>query len=91
MNRFRQLCAITLLTVLLSASPVLAGDMPCGVTSPLPPTENSATGQMPGGASSTSTSTGASLTGDMPQGVTLAIDPATEFTLSLLQSVFSLF
>jgi hypothetical protein len=46
---------------------------------------------MPGGASSTSTSTGASLTGDMPQGVTLAIDPATEFTLSLLQSVFSLF
>jgi hypothetical protein len=31
------------------------------------------------------------VTGDMPCGVTSAIDPMTEFTLDLLQSMFSLF
>jgi hypothetical protein len=93
MNRFRQLCATTLLTIALAASTALAGNLPQGVTSPPPPpTENSATGDIPGpGVTSESHSTEASLTGDMPCGVALAIDPMTEFTLSLLQSMFSLF
>jgi hypothetical protein len=73
MNRFRQLCATTLLVVLLSTSPVLAGDMPGpGVTSSSP-------------------SSDASVTGNMPTGITLAIDPVTEFTLTLWQGVLSLF
>jgi hypothetical protein len=93
MNRFRQLCATTLLTLVLAASPALAGEMPQGVTSPPPPppTENSVTGQMPCGVTSSSPSSDASVTGEMPFGVTSAVDPVTEFTLNLLQSVFSLF
>ncbi|MDT4955836.1 MAG: hypothetical protein QOJ02_3974 [Acidobacteriota bacterium] len=94
MNRFRQICAITLLSVLLSASPTLAGDMPGGVISPPPPppTQTSVTGDMPGpGVTSSSTSSDASVIGDMPLGVTSAVDPVTEFTLNVLQSVFSLF
>jgi hypothetical protein len=92
MIRFRQLCAITLLTVLLSASSVLAGDMPMGDIPPPPPTENSVTGDIQApGVTSASPSTEASVTGNMPLGVTSAIDPMTEFTLDLLQSMFSLF
>jgi len=72
MNWVRRTCATILLTVVLAASPALAGDMPGGVTSPSP-------------------SSDASLTGEMPQGLTSAIDPVTEFTLSLLQSLLSLF
>lgn len=86
MNRVRQLCAITLLTVVLAASTALAGNMPTGVTSPPPP--ESVTGQMPGGVTSSSE---ASVTGDMPLGVASEIDPVTELMLSLLQSVLSLF
>lgn len=48
-------------------------------------------GDMPQGLTSTSPSSEASVTGDMPQGVTSAIDPVTEFTLNLLQSLLSLF
>jgi hypothetical protein len=47
---------------------------------------------MPGpGVTSSSTSSDASVIGDMPLGVTSAVDPVTEFTLNVLQSVFSLF
>lgn len=91
MNRFRQLCAITLLTVMLAASPALAGDLPMGVTSPPPPTEKSITGQMPCGATSSSPSSDASVAGQIPYGVTSSVDPVTEFTLNLLQSLLSLF
>jgi hypothetical protein len=91
MNRVRQLCATTLLTLVLAASPALAGEMECGVTSPPPSAENSVTGDLPYGVTSTSPSSEALVTGDIPFGVTSAIDPATEFTLSLLQSVLSLF
>lgn len=73
MNRVRRMCATTLLSVVLAASSVLAGNMPQGVTSSPPsPAESS-------------------VTGNMPQGVTSGIDPVTEFTLSLLQSLLSLF
>lgn len=92
MKRVRQLCATILLTVILAASPALAGDMPLGVTSPPPPPpQESVTGQMPTGITATSPSSGASVTGNMPTGVTSAIDPVTEFTLGLLQSVLALF
>lgn len=89
MNRFRQLCATTLLTVLLAASPALAGEMPFGVASPPPPQpQNSIAGQMPGPGV---TSASPSVTGEMPQGLTSAVNPVTEFTLNLLQSLFALF
>jgi len=53
MNRVRQLCATTLLTVVLAASSALAGDLPCGITSPPPPsTGASVTGDMPQGVTS---------------------------------------
>ena len=92
MNRVRLLCATTLLTVVLAASPALAGDMPLGITSlPPSPARASVAGDMPGGVTSTAPSSDASVTGEMPQGVMSAIDPVTEFTLSLLQSVLSLF
>jgi hypothetical protein len=92
MNRVRQLCATTLLTIMLVVSQALAGDMPGGVTSPPPPPpQESVMGEMPMGVTSSSTSTDGSLTGDMPLGVTSDVDPVTEFTLSLLQSVLALF
>jgi hypothetical protein len=92
MNRFRQLCATTLLTVALATSPALAGNMPFGVTSPPPPPpQESVTGDMPQGVTSTSPSSDDSVTGDMPFGVTSSVDPMTEFTLGLLQSVLALF
>jgi hypothetical protein len=87
MNRFRQLCATTLLTVALTASSALAGHMPMGITDPPPSTETSATGDMPQGATSSETS----VTGDMPYGDTSEIDPVTGLALSLLKSLLSLF
>lgn len=87
MNRFRQLCAITLLAMLLVASPALAGEMPLGVTSTPPPTETSATGNMPTGVTSSETSA----TGNMPFGDTSEIDPVTGLALNLLKSLLALF
>ena len=52
MNRVRRLCATTLLTVVLTASPALAGDMPMGITSSSPSSEASVTGEMPQGVTS---------------------------------------
>lgn len=43
MNRVRRLCATTLLTVVLAASPALAGDMPFGITSPQQPAPQATT------------------------------------------------
>jgi hypothetical protein len=48
-------------------------------------------GDMPLGITSSSPSPDASVTGHLPQGVTSVIDPLTEFTLSLLQSMLALF
>lgn len=49
-------------------------------------------GQMPGGITSTPPPPAeSSATGEMPFGATPAIDPVTEFTLSLLQSLLALF
>lgn len=90
MTRVRQLCATTLLTVVMVTSTALAGDMPGGITSPPPlPTEHSVSGQMPSGI--VSSSSDASLTGEMPFGVVSGIDPVTESMLGLLQGVLALF
>jgi hypothetical protein len=92
MKRLRILFVASILPVVFAVSTAIAGQMPTGVTSPPPPSaENSVTGQMPGGVTSLSPSTEDSVTGDLPMGVTSAVDPATEFTLNLLQSMFSLF
>jgi hypothetical protein len=72
MRSFRISVAAGILTVVFAVSPAIAGQMPTGVTSPLP-------------------SPDASVTGDMPQGVTSAIDPVTDFALTLVQSLLSLF
>jgi hypothetical protein len=89
MTRVRQLCAATLLTVVLAVSSALAGNMPMGAASePPPPAGDSVAGDMPGGIN---TSSDASLTGDMPQGVVLGIDPVTDSMLGMLQSVLALF
>jgi hypothetical protein len=91
MKRVRQLCAITLLSIVLAASPALAGNMPI-IGAPLPPPpQESVTGDMPMGATSSSTSTETSVVGQIPYGVTSSVDPVTEFTLGLLQSLLSLF
>lgn len=37
MSRVRRVCATILLTLVLAASPALAGDMPFGITSSQPP------------------------------------------------------
>jgi hypothetical protein len=92
MNWVRQVCATTLLTIVLASSPALAGEMPFGVTSsPPPPPQASVAGDLPMGATSSSPSSEDSVTGHMPQGVTSAVDPVMEFTLGLLQSVLALF
>jgi hypothetical protein len=43
MNRIRRLFATTLLTLVLAASPTLAGDMPFGITSSQPPASQATT------------------------------------------------
>ncbi len=92
MKRVRQLCAITLLTLVLAASSAMAGQIPYGVTSPPPPPpQESVIGQMPCGTTSSSSSSDDSVTGHLPQGDTSEIDPVMEFTLGLLQSLFALF
>ena len=48
-------------------------------------------GQMPMGVTSQPPAPEASVTGNMPLGAASAIDPVTEFTLSLVQSLLSLF
>lgn len=91
MNRVRQLCATTRLAVVLAASPALAGNMPIGGTPlPPPPPQESIIGDLPMGANSSSPSPDASVAGQIPYGVTSSVDPVTEFTLSLLQSLLSL-
>lgn len=92
MKRVRQLCATTLLTLVLAASSALAGQIPYGVTSPPPPpAQSSVVGDMPQGVNSSSPSSEASVTGDLPYGVASVIDPVTGLALNLLQSLLSLF
>jgi hypothetical protein len=91
MNRVRQLCATTLLTMVLAASPALAGDMPGGLTAPPPLMRTSTTGQTPCGDTSSPTSTEVAMADGTQPCVTPAIDSVTELALGLLQSLLSLF
>jgi hypothetical protein len=79
MKTLRRLCA-TLVLILVLALSAFAGDMSTTVVSSPPPTEQAMT---QGDMSTT-------VAGDMTTGV-IAIDPVTEITLSLLQSLLSLF
>jgi hypothetical protein len=91
MKRFRQLCATTLLAILLAASTALAGNMPIVGAPEPPPPQESVMGEMPQGATSSSPSSDDPVTGHLPQGVTSGVDPVVEFSLGLLQSLFALF
>ena len=76
MKRIQRLMATFVLTMALALS-AAAGDMP-GPGIHLPPPSTEATGNMPGPGVDTT---------DFTSG----IDPVTEFTLTLLQSLLSLF
>lgn len=78
MKRIQRLIATFVLTLALAFSAV-AGDMPTpGIVEPPPPPSTAVRGDMPcPGVEATSSTSG--------------IDPVTEFTLSLLQSLLSLF
>jgi hypothetical protein len=92
MNRVRQLCATTMLMVLLTVPTAFAGNMPQGATSsPPPPVEEAVADQMATGTSSTPPSSDALLCGDVLPGVAPGINPMAESMLNLLQSLLSLF
>lgn len=80
MKRIQRLIVTFILTLALAFSAV-AGDMPGPGNTPTPPA-STATEGMPDGVSAT---------GDMPGPGAVTLDPLTEFTLNLLQSVLSLF
>ena len=86
MNNLRRFCAALALGLVLSLSAV-AGEIGCpGITSnppPPPPSQVIATGDI--------LTPGIAATGDTPATDLAALDPLTEITLSLLQSVLSLF
>ncbi|HEX8709746.1 MAG TPA: hypothetical protein VF723_16010 [Pyrinomonadaceae bacterium] len=83
MKNFQRFCVSLLLTLMIALT-AFAGDMDFpGVTStPPPPSQTSATGDM--------TCPGANAAGDMQFPGVTAIDPMTEITLDLLQSLMSL-
>jgi hypothetical protein len=80
MNRLRQFCAATVLTLMLVFT-VFAGDMATGYIQP-PPQESAVSGDM---ATGDTDPTLTSITTDP------YIDPVTRHALSLLQSLLSLF
>ena len=81
MKPLRQLCAVFVLTFVLASS-AFAGDMQCGAVPPPPDPPASVTGDIQCGFMTTNgtLSTEAAF-----------VDPATEFTLNILQSVLSIF
>lgn len=81
MKPMRQLCAIAVLTFVFASS-AAAGNIDCGAVSPPPDPPASITGEMATGATSTMGMSGTEMA---------SIDPLTEFTLSILQSLLSLF
>ena len=85
MKHLRRFCAVMLLTLSLSFS-AFAGDIliPGATTQPTPKSSSiSATSATPTGEDSS--------TGDILIPGAHALDPVTEFTLSLLQNLLSLF
>jgi hypothetical protein len=83
MKKLQQFCAVAVL-MLAIALPAFAGDIPTpGVIGQPPPQQSSVTGDMscPGVAS----------TGEISGLSVVALAPDTEITLSLLQSIFSIF
>ena len=81
MKPLRQLCAITVLTLMLASS-ALAGEMATGAVPPPPDPPASMMGDIQNGFTGTD---GTSST------ETTFVDPVTAFTLNILQSMLSLF
>ena len=82
MNRLRQICAVTILTISVTLS-AFAGNINCGVVEPPPPDPSaSVTGEM---------ATGATATNDSLSAETAYVDPVTGLALDILQSLLSLF
>lgn len=81
MNRLRQFCAATVLTLMLVFA-VFAGEIATGVIPPPPPPQHTA---IMGGIA-----TGVTIS-DESSIETAFVDPVTMFTLNILQSVLALF
>ena len=82
MKPLRQLCAIAILMVVLASSG-FAGDIECGVASPPPPE--------PPPSVTIEIVTDVTKPNITPSNEIAAIDPLTELTLNIFQSVLSLF
>ena len=80
MNRLRQFCAASILTLALTVS-ALAGDINCGSVAP-PPQQSTTTGDI---------NCGVTLTCQSSSTETVSLDPVTGLALSLLQSLLSVF
>jgi hypothetical protein len=81
MKPLRQLCAIAVLTVVLASS-AFAGNIECGDVPPPPVPPASVTGDMATGITATNGTSSTEIA---------FVDPVTEITLNILQSVLSLF
>lgn len=83
MKPLRQLCAATVLVFALGL-PAFAGDMECGNVPPPPPPQQTA-------SVIDDTATGTTATNETSSEETTFVDPVTELTLDILQSVLSIF
>jgi hypothetical protein len=87
MKILRRLCAMFVLALALSLS-TFAGEITTGVTAPPPQaSQATSTGEITTGVTGEITT---GITGEITTGV-IAIDPATDVFLSLVQSLLSLF
>jgi hypothetical protein len=81
MKHLRQFCVASILTVVLALS-AFAGDIECGVVAPPPPPAASAMGDIECGLTDINGTQSIE---------TASIDPVTDFTLNILQSMLALF
>lgn len=81
MKRLRHFCAVSILTFMLTLS-AFAGDIECGVVSPPPKQTTSVMGNIGCGVTALNETSSAE---------TASVDPLTEITLNILQSLLSLF
>jgi len=80
MNRVRQFCAATVLTLVLTFA-VFAGDMATGYVQ-TPPQQSAVAGDM---------ATGDTATDEISSAKPISIDPVTGLALNILQSLLTLF
>jgi hypothetical protein len=83
MNRIRKFCFASLLTLTLALS-TFAGDIDCGVVVPPPPSQQTA-------AVEGNMATGVTTSAETLSAEASFVDPMTELTLDILQSILTLF